>query len=110
MERMRIISIISAIAGLALIGGLLAYFGAGAVIRSLLAVGLTGFSAICLIHLAVISVMGIAWRVLVPGAPLWVFLWGRLIRDAGSEVLPFSQMGGTSEPASRIDRKSTRLN
>lgn len=91
---MRIISIISAIAGLALIGGLLAYFGAGAVIRSLLAVGWTGFSAICLIHLAVISVMGIAWRVLVPGAPLWVFLWGRLIRDAGSEVLPFSQMGG----------------
>jgi putative membrane protein len=30
----------------------------------------------------------------VPGTPLWVFLWGRLIRDAGSEVLPVSQMGG----------------
>src|SRR3984893_10077115 len=70
------------------------HFGAGAVIRSLLAIGWTGFSAICLIHLAVISLEGIAWRLLVPGTPLWVFLWGRLIRDAGSEVLPVSQMGG----------------
>ena len=26
--------------------------------------------------------------------PLWIFLWGRLIRDAGAEVLPVSQMGG----------------
>jgi glycosyltransferase 2 family protein len=39
--------------------------------------------------------MGIAWRALVPGTPSWAFIWGRLIRDAGSEVLPLSQMGGT---------------
>ena len=38
--------------------------------------------------------MGLAWRVLVPDTPAWVFVWGRLIRDAGSEVLPLSQMGG----------------
>jgi putative membrane protein len=91
---MRSLPIIAAIAGVGMIGALVGYFGAGAVIRSLLAVGWSGFSAICLIHLAVISVEGIAWCVLVPGAPLWIFIWGRLIRDAGSEVLPFSQMGG----------------
>jgi len=39
--------------------------------------------------------MGLAWRALVPYTPAWVFVWGRLIRDAGSEVLPLSQMGGT---------------
>jgi putative membrane protein len=91
---MRAISVVAAIVGLAMIGALIAYFGASAVIRSLLAIGWSGFLTICLIHLAVISVMGIAWRVLVPGTPVWAFLWGRLIRDAGSEVLPVSQMGG----------------
>ncbi len=91
---MKFLPIILALAGLAMIGALVGHFGAGAVIRSLLAIGWTGFSAICLIHLAVISLEGIAWRLLVPGTPLWVFLWGRLIRDAGSEVLPVSQMGG----------------
>ena len=90
----KIISIIAGIAGLAMIGALVGYFGAGAVIRSLRAIGWGGFSAICAIHLGVISIEGIAWRLLVPAAPVWSFIWGRLIRDAGSEVLPVSQMGG----------------
>src|SRR5439155_19337260 len=71
-----------------------AYFGADAVVGSLLTIGGEGFAAICLIHLTLIVVMGLAWRVLVPDTPAWVFVWGRLIRDAGSEVLPLSQMGG----------------
>lgn len=91
---MRGVAIIAAVAGLGLIGALLGYFGADAVFRSLLAIGWRGFAAICLIHLAVIAVEGIAWRLLVPGTRFWVFVWGRLIRDAGSEVLPVSQMGG----------------
>jgi glycosyltransferase 2 family protein len=91
---MKAAPIIAAVAGMAMIGALVSYFGAGAVTRSLVAIGWTGFLAICLIHLMVISLEGVAWRLLVPRAPLWVFLWGRLIRDAGSEVLPVSQMGG----------------
>jgi glycosyltransferase 2 family protein len=92
---MKAVSIVVALAGLAMVGALVGYFGAGAVIRSVLAIGWVGFSAICLLHLTVISLEGIAWRVLVPGTRLWVFIWGRLIRDAGSEVLPISQMGGS---------------
>ena len=91
---MKVIPIIAAILGLAMIGALVGYFGAGAVVRSLRAIGWAGFSAICVIHLAVISLEGIAWRLLVPRAHAWAFIWGRLIRDAGSEVLPVSQMGG----------------
>jgi putative membrane protein len=91
---MKLIPIIAAVAGLAMIGALVGYFGAGAVIRSLRAIGWAGFLAICAIHLVVISIEGIAWRLLVPGARVWAFIWGRLIRDAGSEVLPVSQMGG----------------
>ena len=86
--------VIGAAAGLAAIGALVAYFGAGAVVRSLLAIGWDGFAVICSIHLGLIAAMGLAWRALVPAAPAWVFIWGRLMRDAGSEVLPLSQMGG----------------
>jgi putative membrane protein len=93
-KAVKIISIIAGIAGLAMIGALVGYFGAGAVVRSLRAIGWGGFSAICAIHLGVISLEGIAWRLLVPGARVWAFIWARLIRDAGSEVLPVSQMGG----------------
>jgi putative membrane protein len=91
---MKVATVIAGLAGLAVIGVLVAYFGAGSVIRSLRAIGWDGFSVICLIHLVVISMEGVGWRLLVPGKPIWLFIWGRLIRDAGAEVLPLSQMGG----------------
>jgi glycosyltransferase 2 family protein len=90
----RLVSAVVAIAGLGLIGALVVYFGADAVIHSLLAVGWTGFGTICLIQLVLIAVMGVAWWVLLPGTRLWISIWGRLVRDAGSEVLPLSQIGG----------------
>jgi putative membrane protein len=86
--------VFGAAVGLTAIAALVVHFGADAVIRSLVAIGWRGFAAICLIHLALIAVMGVAWWALVPGTPAWVFIWGRLTRDAGSEVLPLSQMGG----------------
>jgi len=91
----RFVPIIGAAVGLTALGALVVHFGADAVIRSLVAIGWGGFTAICLIHLTLIAVMGIAWWALAPGVPAWVFIWGRLTRDAGSEVLPLSQMGGT---------------
>jgi putative membrane protein len=86
--------LVAALAGVAVIGALVGYFGAGNVMQSLRAIGWEGFAAICIIHVAVMSIEGVAWRLLVPGKPFWVFMWGRLIRDPGSEVLPVSQMGG----------------
>ena len=91
---MKAVTITAGLAGLAIIAALVGYFGTGSVVRSLFAIGWAGFSAVCLIHLAVISLEGLAWRLLVPATPLWIFLWGRLVRDAGAEVLPVSQMGG----------------
>jgi putative membrane protein len=91
---MKAIPIVAALAGLAVTAGLVAVFGAGAVVRSFLAIGWAGFAAICLIHLALVAVMGIAWRGLVPGAPVWAFVSARLVREAGSEVLPLSPIGG----------------
>src|ERR1700745_1270425 len=86
--------VVGAAAGLAAIGALVAYFGAGAVVRSLLAIGWGWFAAICLRPFGLIAAMGLAWRALVPATPAWIFMWGRLMRDAGSEGLPFSHLGG----------------
>jgi len=90
----RLVSLLAAMAGLALAGILVGYFGADAVFRSLFAVGWAGFVTICLIHLALMAAMGIAWWALLPGTKPWISIWGRLVRDAGSEVLPLSQIGG----------------
>jgi glycosyltransferase 2 family protein len=91
---MRPVSILAASIGLALTGALVAHFGMDAVARALLAVGWAGFAAICSIHLALIAVAGLAWWVLLPGTSPWASVWGRLVRDAGCEVLPLSQVGG----------------
>jgi putative membrane protein len=90
----KLFSVLAAIVGLTLIAALVAYFGPEPVMRPLVAMGWTGFAVICSIHLALIAVMGIAWAALLPEAPLWVPIWGRLVRDSGSEVLPLSQVGG----------------
>jgi putative membrane protein len=92
---MKTATIIAAIAGLLLGTVLVGYFGFAAVGRTLLAVGPLGFLAIVAYHLAGIVVLGFCWYLLEPGAaPLAAFVWGRLLREAGSEVLPLSQLGG----------------
>jgi len=90
----RLFPVLAALVGLALMTALVGYFGVAAVTRPLVAVGWTGLAAICAIHLALLVVMGIAWAVLLPGTSLWVPVWGRLVRDSGSELLPLSQVGG----------------
>lgn len=91
---MRLVPLLAAGAGVALVGGLIVYFGAGAVLRALVAVGLVGFAIVCAIHFVLIGVMGVAWRALLPGGRSLVLIWGRFVRDGGSEMLPLSQVGG----------------
>jgi putative membrane protein len=86
--------IIAAGVGIAATAALVAYFGAGAVVHALVTIGLMGFAIVCAIHLVLIAVMGLAWGALLPGVRWWVPLWGRLMRDSGSEALPLSQVGG----------------
>jgi putative membrane protein len=91
---MKLVSVFAAVIGLAVIAGLVIHFGAGAVIHSLLTLGARGFATVCFLQLLVIAVMGIAWWVLLPGTSAWAGIWGRLVRDSASEVLPLSQVGG----------------
>ncbi|HEY1799067.1 MAG TPA: lysylphosphatidylglycerol synthase domain-containing protein [Stellaceae bacterium] len=91
---MKFFPIIAAGIGIAATATLVAYFGAGAVVHALLTIGLLGFAIVCAIHLVLVAVMGLAWGALLPGVRWWVPLWGRLMRDSGSEALPLSQVGG----------------
>lgn len=91
---MKALSIVAALAGLAVVATLFAALGAGTVVHSFLAIGWQGFIAICLIHLGLLAAMGVAWRGIVPGSPTRAFLAARIVREAGSEVLPLSPIGG----------------
>jgi glycosyltransferase 2 family protein len=91
---MKLLPVLLVAAGIAAMAALVLHFGAGSVAAALAAVGFGGFASVTAIHTALIAVMGLAWGVLIPGAKPWVAVWGRLVRDAGSEVLPLSQVGG----------------
>ena len=91
---MKLLPVLLIAAGIAAMAALVLHFGAGAVGAALLAVGFGGFAAVTTIHVGLIALMGLAWGALLPRARPWVAVWGRFVRDSGSEVLPLSQVGG----------------
>src|ERR1700686_3178366 len=94
---MKLRIVIIAALGLALGLYLVMYVGLGAVFSAAVAVGWSGFAILCLYALGLFVVLGAAWHVLLPDssrAGLWVFVRARMVRDAATEVLPFSQLGG----------------
>lgn len=91
---MKYFPVLAVIAGISAMVALVWRLGAAAVFHSLIAIGPLGYGSVCLIHVALIALMGLAWWALLPGTKPWVAVWGRFVRDAGSEVLPLSQVGG----------------
>jgi putative membrane protein len=86
-----------ALAGLAVITGLVIYFGAGDVLRALTSVRLSGFAAYITAQLVITLGLALCWRMLLRSRSNGSFpllVWGRLVRDATGEFLPFSQVGG----------------
>jgi putative membrane protein len=89
--------IIIALLGLALTVYLVMYAGIGAVFSAVAAVGWAGFGLLCVCALGLFVILGAGWYVLLPAsspAGPRVFIWARMVRDAASDVLPFSQLGG----------------
>lgn len=88
--------VVIAALGAALALYLVAFVGIGAVFAAALAAGWGGFAVLCLYALALSLGLGVAWRALLPDSrhSAWVFGWARMVRDAATDVLPFSQLGG----------------
>lgn len=93
---MKIRVLLVAALGLCLAAYLVLHVGFAAVLTAAAEVGWAGFAVLCLYALALFPLLGAAWRVLLPEsrAGVWVFVWARLVREAASDVLPFSQVGG----------------
>ncbi len=94
---MRSVIILGLIAGAALLTILVTHYGAHAIAHAVMALGWDGLAAVLGFHLLLIALMGMAWWVLGFGRPdarPLRFVWGRLLREAASEALPFSQIGG----------------
>jgi putative membrane protein len=94
---MRRAAVLSLIAGGAISSVLVAHFGFRSIGEVLVGLGWLGFIAVVVLHLLLITLMGVAWWLLGTGradSKVWRFVWGRLIRDSASEVLPLSHVGG----------------
>jgi glycosyltransferase 2 family protein len=94
---MKIVASIAALLGASAAALLVSHYGLGAVGAALASVGWAGFLGIVSIQFATAATCGIAWFVLLPPhdrPPLWIFVWLRLLRNAGSDVLPLSQLAG----------------
>jgi len=91
---MKRISILLALAGLAVSALLVAWFDAGQVLDVALSVGWRGFGVLSLWQAGLFLVLGSAWAAVLPDVPPGVLVWGRMVRDAATTCLPFSPVGG----------------
>jgi putative membrane protein len=86
-----------AVVGSGLILYILKSVGLQSILLAATAVGWRGFAILCLYQLPQFVVLGVAWHALIPAAfhaRLAALVWARMVRDATSELLPFSHVGG----------------
>lgn len=86
-----------ALLGLALFTGTIAWLGWDEVLHALGKVSFGGFVLYFIAQLVIIAGLAGAWRLLLRGRHGGRFLllyWGRMVRDAAGEFLPFSHVGG----------------
>ncbi len=96
-KRLRLLPAVFALAGVAVVTGLVIYFGVGDVLKVLTSVKISGFAEYIASQLVITIGLGICWRMLLSSrsnGSLPLMIWGRLVRDATGEFLPFSQVGG----------------
>ncbi len=96
-SRAKTTALIAAVIGLFIATAVIAYYNAGKVLAAIAPIGWTGFLSVAAAQVALFAPLGLAWWVIAPGEPVArapLFMWGRLTREAASDVLPFSQLGG----------------
>ncbi len=94
---MKKVSFLLALLGVVLGTILVGAFGFRRVIDSLLSVGVAGFAIVVLWQFLLFVPLGLGWEVLARALGVhrvWLFIWGRMVRDCSTNLLPFSQLGG----------------
>jgi putative membrane protein len=85
------------LAGLLLGTVLIGWYGFGHILRATASVGIAGFLGVCFWQLVLFGLLGLCWFALRPAGLTWrlpVLIWGRMVRDAAGQCLPFSLVGG----------------
>src|ERR1700751_3582299 len=94
---MKRLSFLLALIGLLIALLLVSYYGFGNVVSAVSRIGWPEFGLIVGWQLLMFVILGLAWDVITPARiarrPL-VLIWGRMVRDASANCLPFSQVGG----------------
>jgi putative membrane protein len=95
-SRARVTAIIAALIGLAVATAVIGYFNVGDVIKAIVPIGVGGFVIVMAVQGVLFAPLGLAWWLTAPCPPatLPVFMSGRLAREAASDILPFSSIGG----------------
>ncbi len=94
---MKRLSYVLALAGVLIALLLVSYFGLGNVVTAIGRIGWKEFALIAGWQLVLFVIIGLAWDAIVPRRDMWrpwVLIWGRMVRDASANCLPFSQVGG----------------
>lgn len=94
---LRYLALILTIAGLAVALWLIGANGWAEVFRAVAVVGPGGLAALVAWQFLVFGLLGFCWWLVTPEVPpraIASLVWARTVRDAASEVLPFSQVGG----------------
>jgi putative membrane protein len=93
----RLLSELAFAAGLAASVGLVLHFGLHPVAQALSTIGIGGILLVILAHLPTLGVLAFGWWAVADeaaGARPARFVWGRVMRDAGGDLLPFTPLGG----------------
>jgi putative membrane protein len=89
--------LLATVAGLAVAVWVLGQAGWAGVLAAVARIGVGGFVLFCLWFVGVFLLLGAAWWSAAPDEPvarLGLFAWARMVREAASDLLPFSQLGG----------------
>jgi len=92
----RTATMVAALIGLIAATAVVGYFNFGAVLKAMAPIGVGGFVAVIVAQVSLFIPLGVAWWLVAPAQPTSrapAFVWARLLREASSDVLPFSQLG-----------------
>ncbi|MET3825742.1 putative membrane protein [Sphingomonas sp. PvP055] len=93
----RIGLLLATIVGLAVAVGAVGTVGLQPVLSAMASIGWVGMATFTLWSIGVLVLLGMAWQAVAPGQTadrLGWFIWARTTREAATDILPFSQLGG----------------
>ncbi len=93
----RVALLLATLIGFAIAAWTMGAVGARQVLQSMAAIGWLGMTVFTLWSVGVLTLLGLAWYAVAPDQTpgrIALFIWARTTREAATDVLPFSQLGG----------------